>query len=104
MRIIGTVIDDETGRPLEGLRVRAFDKDLVFDDRLGEASTDADGRFEIGYTEAMYRDLHETEPDIYIRVYDPSGEHLLYSTENAVRWNSLVLEHFEVRIPRPSRD
>jgi hypothetical protein len=100
MRVIGTVIDDETGRPLEGLRVRAFDKDLVFDDRLGEVATDAEGRFEIVYSESMYRDFQETEPDIYIRIYDPSGERLLYSTEDAVRWNSLAVERFEVRIPR----
>lgn len=100
MRVIGTIVEDETGKPLAGLRVRAFDKDLLLDDRLGEAVTDAEGRFEVEYAEAMFRDFNETEPDIYIRVYDPSGEKLVYSTEDAVRWNSLVVERFDVRIPR----
>lgn len=100
MKVFGTVVEDETGLPLQGLRVRAFDKDLLFDDRLGDAVTGADGRFEINYTEAHFRDFNETEPDVYIRVYDPAGEKLLYSTESAIRWNSLVHEQFDVRISK----
>jgi hypothetical protein len=46
-RVHGTVEEAETGRPLAGLIVRAFDRDLVFDDKLGFATTDADGRFAI---------------------------------------------------------
>jgi hypothetical protein len=100
MRVFGTIVEDETGKPLEGLRVRALDKDFLFDDRLGDAVTDAQGRFEIDYSEAHFRDFNETEPDIYIRVFDPDGEKLLYSTECAVRWNSLVHEKFDVRISK----
>ncbi|MFN2427934.1 MAG: hypothetical protein ABR587_15975 [Candidatus Binatia bacterium] len=100
MRVFGTIVEDETGKPLEGLRVRALDKDFLFDDRLGDAVTDAQGRFDIDYSEAYSRDFNETEPDIYIRVFDPCGEKLLYSTERAVRWNSLVNEKFDVRISK----
>ena len=35
MRVVGSVVEAESGRPLEGLLVRAYDKDLIFDDRLG---------------------------------------------------------------------
>ena len=100
MRSIGTVVEDETSRPLEGLLVRAYDKDLFKDDHLGDTHTDANGRFEISYTDVQFRDLNETLPDVYLRVYDASGERLLYSTEKAVRKNALVLEKFEIRIPR----
>ncbi len=100
MRVIGTVVETESGRPLEGLRVRAYDKDLVFDDRLGDTLTDALGKFEITYTEAHYRDLEETDPDVYIRIYDRSGKQLLYTTEKAVRRSAQVTERFDVKIPR----
>lgn len=98
MNVSGTVVEVETGRPIQGLRVRAFDKDLIFDDELGESVTDAAGRFEIRFTEAQYRDWTETAPDLYIRIFDASGERLVYSSEQAPRMNGSVNEHFEVRI------
>jgi hypothetical protein len=100
MRVYGTVVEEESGRPLEGLHVRAYDKDLIVDDHLGDTHTDATGRFEISYTEAQYRDLEETLPDLYLRVFDPSGKRLLHTTEKTVRRSALVAERFEIRIPR----
>jgi hypothetical protein len=100
MRVIGTVVEEETGAPLQGLRVRAYDKDLVFDDKLGDTLTDASGRFEIPYTEAHFRDLEETEPDVYIRIYDGSGRKLLYTSEKAVRRSARITESFDVRISK----
>jgi hypothetical protein len=100
MRVIGTVVEAESGKPLPGLRVRAFDKDLVFDDRVGEQLTGAAGEFAIAYTEAHFRDVNETLPDVYIRVYDRSGEKLLFSSEKVVRRGAQVTERFDIRIPR----
>jgi len=99
MRLQGTVTEAESGRPLEGLLVRAYDQDLLKDDHLGDTHTDATGRFEISYTEVQFRDLNETLPDLYLRIFDRSGKRLLHSTEKQVRKNALVLERFEIRIP-----
>jgi 5-hydroxyisourate hydrolase-like protein (transthyretin family) len=99
MRVKGTVVEQESGKPMAGLRVRAYDKDWVFDDDLGETRTDAAGRFEISYTDVQFRDLEETQPDLYLRVYDAAGERLLYSSEKAVRRSALMVEHFDIRIP-----
>ena len=99
MRLKGTVVDD-SDRPLEGLLVRAYDKDLLKDDHLGDANTDAAGNFEITYTDVQFRDFNETLPDLYIRVYDTSGKRLLYTTEKAVRKNVRGLEVFDVKIAR----
>ena len=100
MRVIGTVVEEESGKPLEGLRVRAYDKDLIFDDKLGDTLTDAQGKFDISYSEAHFRDLNETEPDIYIRIYDGTGKKLLYTTEKAVRRNAQITERFDVKISK----
>lgn len=100
MHVVGTVVEEESGKPLEGLRVRAYDKDLVFDDDLGEAVTGPDGSFDIDYMEVQYRDLNETQPDVYVRVYSPDGSKLLYSSEKAVRRSAQVIERFDIRIPR----
>ena len=99
MRVVGTVVEEETGRPLEGLVVRAYDKDILFDDKLGSVSTNAKGEFEISYTETQFRDFNETQPDLYLKVFDAGGEKLLYSTKKEVR-QAEVLERYEIRIPR----
>ena len=102
MSVVGIVVEEESRKPLQGLRVRAYDKDLIRDDHLGDALTDAEGRFEIRFTEAQFRDFTETAPDVYIRIYDPSGK-LLHSTETAVRRNAGVREFFEVAISKALR-
>lgn len=100
MRVLGTVVEEESNQPLEGLLVRAYDKDLIKDDHLGDTHTDAAGRFEITYTDVQFRDLNETLPDLYLRIFDASGKRLLHSTEKAVRRNVRGTERYEIRIPR----
>jgi len=100
MRLYGTVVEEESGKPIEGLFVRAYDKDLISDDHLGDTHTDASGRFEIEYSEVQFRDFNETLPDLYLRIFDASGKRLLHSTEREVRRNAMVVERFEIKIPR----
>ena len=97
-RIYGRITSDDDGRPLEGLLVRAFDRDVAFDDDLGSARSDANGEFAIQFTELDFRDVVETRPDIYLRVFDGQAE--LISTRGKTRWNAHADERFEIRIPR----
>jgi hypothetical protein len=101
-RIRGTVTVAETGVGLPGLFVKAYDKDLLFDDLLGSTYTKEDGRFEIISDADDFRDFFEVKPDIYLKIYSPDAETLLFSTEKAVRWQAGRLEEFDVRIPRDS--
>jgi hypothetical protein len=96
----GSVVEDESGHPLEGLVVRAYDEDLLADDFLGESRTDAAGRFEVVFTEVQFMDFVETRPDLYLRIFDPSGTTLLLTTEDHVRNDARLDERFELRIPR----
>ena len=70
-RVGGEIREKGSQRPLAGLCVRAFDKDLVKDDFLGEAETDAQGRFDIRFTDADFKDFLETRPDLYLCVFVP---------------------------------
>jgi hypothetical protein len=98
-RVFGVIEEEETGRPLAGLIVRLFDRDLIFDDRIGFTTTDEDGRFEIRFTRADFRDVNESAPDLYLRVFDSSGTHEIHQTRDAVRWNASASERDRLRIP-----
>ena len=95
----GVVEELESGRPLAELVVRAFDKDLVLDDSLGYASTDAAGRFAIRFDTSRFQDFREQRPDLFLRVLDPSGTRLLLETSDAIRWDAKLVEEYRLRIP-----
>jgi hypothetical protein len=98
-RIQGVVREADSGRPLAGMFVQAYDKDVLFDDFLGSAHTDSEGRFEIQFTQLAFQDVMEQRPDVYLRVFDPTARTELYTTMDAVRRNARVEEHFEIVIP-----
>ena len=102
MRVIGTIVEEGSGKPLAGLQVRAFDKDLIFHDKLGVAITDATGSFRIEYSQMDFSSIFGTEtvPELFIRVFDASGKKLLYTSEKAIRNNPQVEERFDIKIPK----
>ena len=100
-RVAGSVREEGSGRPLAGLVVRAFDRDVAFDDFLGEVTTDDAGRFELVFTEPQLQDVFETRPDLYLCVFDASGRRLVHSTDRAIRWDARVEERYEISI-RPA--
>ena len=98
-RIRGSITEEETGRGISNLIVRAFDKDVALDDKLGSATTGEDGEFEILFGEAQFQDLFETRPDLYLRVFDASGDRLILDTSDAVRWNASQKEFYALQLP-----
>jgi hypothetical protein len=102
MRVIGTVVEEESGKPLAGLKVRAFDKDLLIDDKLGVATTDAKGSFRIDYSQLDFSSIfsNETTPELYIRVYDATDKKLLFTSEKAIRRNVMVEEEYHLKISK----
>jgi hypothetical protein len=102
MRVIGTVVEEESGKPLAGLQVRAFDKDILIDDKLGLAITDAAGAFRINYSELDFSSFlgTETSPELYVRVFDAKGKKLLWTSEKDIRKHPQVEETYDIKIPR----
>ena len=99
-RVAGIVQESETGRPLPGLVVCAFDKDVVTDDYLGESETDAVGRFEIRFTDADFKDAVESQPDLYLCVFVPGDDQPVHDTSYAIRRDASEDEYYEIEIPR----
>jgi hypothetical protein len=89
--ITGLVVDPRTRRRIQGVRVEAWDKDLLIDDHIGSAVTDAEGNFRIRFDEGFFRELFtDRRPDVFFKVF--CGDELIVSTENAVLWNAKACE------------
>lgn len=84
--IKGTVVSRSTRKGIGGLRVEAWDKDLIADDLVGSAVTDAEGAFAISFDASYFRELFlDRTPDLYFRIF--SGDDLILSTEESTLWN-----------------
>lgn len=96
--VSGRVIYSESGQPAIGVRVTVMDADLLFDDKLGEAVTDDDGRFSIRYGIEKFRDLFERPPDIYLLIHDREGEPLTSTRDSVIR-NAGKKQEIHVQLP-----
>ncbi len=84
--IVGRVIsvDDKQGIP--GLRVEAWDKDLIFHDLVGSTYTGYMGSFSMTFDSSAFKELFlDRHPDLFFKVF--KGSTLIKSTRDAVLWN-----------------
>ncbi|WPP48443.1 trypsin-like serine protease [Catalinimonas niigatensis] len=67
--ISGKVKEQESGLPVVGLHVRAYDKDLIYDDLLGNSITDKEGKFAMQYGDKDFKEIFEGDaPEIYLNL------------------------------------
>lgn len=96
--IRGLVTAQNTGAGIADLTVSACDRDLLFDDLLGETQTDADGQFEIIYDAERFQSLFDRQPDIYLIIKAPDGAEL-HTTAPNVRFSAGREEFFDIELP-----
>ncbi len=85
-KIRGQVIDRKTRQGLPGLRVEAWDKDLIVDDKIEEVVTREDGNFLMTFDESKFRELlFDRKPDLFFRIY--RDKEFIKDTKDSVLWN-----------------
>ncbi len=83
LHISGKVHELETGRPVKGLTVEAYDADAFSDDLLGSTQTDDDGRYDV--STPSRRGIFLERPDAYILLKDPKGRTLKSTRSSHLR-------------------
>ncbi len=84
--IFGRAIDRQNRFGIAGLRVEAWDKDLICNDLVGSSITDEQGTFRMEFDESYFRELfHDRRPDLFFKVFREND--LIKSTEDSVLWN-----------------
>ena len=111
-KITGQIREKESGLPVRGLKIRAYDKDLLWDDLLGTAMSDQEGKFEMDYSSKEFHELREAQPEISLIVYAPPRR-LLLRTDKSFRLGARQEINFDLEIshetlgafsPLPSND
>jgi hypothetical protein len=98
-KVTGRITVLETGIPIPTLRVQIWDKDLLFDDDLGEVVTHPDGSFEHTFERADFDDFGiEAYPDLYLIITTGEGR-VLIDTMAETRYNASENEHFAFSLP-----
>ncbi len=88
---------DENGNGIGGVTVSLYDKDHIFDEKLGTFLTDNDGNFIARYEAEHFSDLIKANPDIYLKVFDKEGK-TLYSSRKKIRFEAGRIESFDIKI------
>jgi hypothetical protein len=107
MRIVGIVKEKESQKPLSGLIVCVYDKDILRSDLLGKTKTQSDGKFTINYDSSDFKEPMEKNPDIYLKVFfgkdaKSIGKRKIkpiYSTKDSIRYSASSSEKFYIEIP-----
>ena len=92
-------VTDTQGRPRSGLKVVAYDRDLRRHQRLGDASTDAEGRYAIGYQIEDFRRAEgqaSSSADLFVVVLPDDGLEPLATSE--VRLNAKPVEIIDLAV------
>ncbi len=78
--INGRIVGSRNRNGLYNLRVEAWEKDVKYNDLLGNAVTNSEGGFNIRFDSNYFRENRpESEPDVFFKIY--MGGRLLKSTE-----------------------
>jgi hypothetical protein len=95
--IIRGRVTDASGQGVPNLIITLYDKDLFFDDRLGQTETGADGSYLLGYRTEDFRDLIERKPDLYLEVRTRDGK-ILRKRARPIRWEAGRVEIIDIAL------
>ena len=91
-------VSDHQNNAVAGLTIELYDKDLIFDDLLGIATTNRYGTFAISYDDASFKELTEVKPDLYLKIKNKAAK-VIYSSEKQVRFGAGKNELFNIVLP-----
>lgn len=99
-RIIGKVVESTGEVPIANLKVEAWDKDIKYNDLLGQTFTDADGQFDLSFDSTYFREHSpDARPDLLFKVY--LGKRLLKIVDDKVYTNAGERTEVTLRIFMP---
>ncbi len=96
--VLGRVAD-KLNRPLAGLVVRAYDKDMRTAELLGESVTDKEGKYEITWLHSQLSGRGRKEADLVMKVFTREKQTQLFiSNIDEVRFNASPREEINITI------
>ena len=94
-------VTDIRNQPLNGLLVRAYDRDMRSEEFIGEAVTMRKGEYNIYYDPSKFLKQEKKYPDLVVRVYSGDGKKLLFEPSiDGIRYNARIQESVNIRLKK----
>ena len=101
--VVQGTVRDASGKPLHNIVVRAYDQDLRRRQKLGEGSSDREGRYRIAYSQSAFCKAEKDGADLVAVVFDAADVEL---SRSSVLFNAPSSATVDLTIPaevlRPS--
>ncbi len=99
--VLGTVKDKEE-RPLQGLIVEVYNKDMRSITLLGVSFTDKKGKYALSWSQKQLGDRERKSADLLLKVLSPKKRTMLYESDlEEVRFNASKREEINVTLLAP---
>ena len=86
----------EDGKPLVGVLVHAFDRDMRHEQPLGNTTTDSKGEYQIPYTREQFRRAEKESADLVVKVLDQDGNEI---TASNIYFNAKSEQTIDITVP-----
>jgi hypothetical protein len=81
--IFGRIINRKTQQAVEGLRIDAWDKNMIQKEPLGSVITDRHGAYQLIFSKSYLQDrLGDRQPDLFFRIFQ--NDRLIHNTEDSL--------------------
>jgi hypothetical protein len=92
----GTVVSAQTKKPIENLRIEVWDNNMLINESLGTAVTDASGKFEVVFAKRFAEIIYEKMLTLYFKVF--RDEKLVEDTKDYIVWTPGLPEDIYIEV------
>jgi hypothetical protein len=100
--VLGQVVGSRSQKPLSNLKIEAWDKDIKYNDLLGQTFTNSEGRFSLTFDSTYFREHSpDARPDLLFKVF--LGKRLLKSSGDKEIHNAGQKTEVTILVDMPER-
>lgn len=100
MKITGRIFESDSGKGIGNLIVKPLVREAVNNELLVESNTDLEGNFLISLEKKEYKEIFESQSELYLEVRSPDRSRILYASRDTIKVKSNSTYHYDVSLSK----